>query len=141
MVGVLLAVGGLAFRAGQAQGYALGVTVSNGDLPQVPAGVLGFYPAYGMGMWPHFGFMPFWSLLCLFGLGVAFLFALGMIFRPRHWHGYGRGSQPGDPQADDWHAAWHGWHGSPPPGPWMNKKETPSAPPYPTQPAEDAGQS
>lgn len=135
LVGVLIAVGGLAFRAGQAQGYALGLTVSGEGLsvPQagaprsIPAGV----PGYGYWGWPHFGLFPapFLGLLCLFGLGLAFLFALGAIFRPRHWHGYGRPGNPGEPNPDDWHGHWHGWYDGPPPGsrPSVKEKETPPA--------------
>jgi hypothetical protein len=127
MVGVLIAVGWLAFRAGQAQGYALGLAASSEELPASPAGVPGIYPGYAYGARPYFGFMPFWPIFCLFGLGVLFLFALGAIFRPRHWHGYGRPGYPGESKLDDWHARWHGWQAGPPPDAQPPVKETGTA--------------
>ena len=137
LVWVLFAVGALAFQAGQARGYALGLTVSGDEVSAPPAGVSGFgpvgMPVYSYWAWPHFGLFPapFLGLLCIFGLGLTFLFALGAIFRPRRWHGYGMTGKPGDSNYADWHAAWHGWHGGPPP--WA--KETP---PEPTSPAEES---
>jgi hypothetical protein len=136
LVGVLFAVGVLAFRLGQAQGYALGLTVSGEELSTSPAGALGLYPGYGYWARPYFGFMPFWPLLCLFGLGVVFLFALGAIFRPRHWHGYRRPGRPGEPQPEDWHAHWHGWHGGPPP--WASDKESPTQAPNQAEPPSES---
>jgi hypothetical protein len=137
LVGVLFAVGVLAFRLGQAQGYALGLTVSSEELSTSPAGVPGLYPGYGYWARPYFGFMPFWPLLCLFGLGVVFLFALGAIFRPRHLHGYGRPGHPGESNPDDWHANWHGWHGGPPP--WARDRETPPPAPNQAEPPSASG--
>ena len=135
LVGVLIAVGGLAFRAGQAQGYALGLTVSSEELSASPAAVPGLYPGFGYWARPYFGFMPFWPLLCLFGLGVIFLFALGAILRPRHWHGYGRAGHPGEPHPEDWHAHWHGG-----PPPWARDKETPPPAPNQAETPEESGQ-
>ena len=114
LVGVLIAVGGLAFRAGQAQGYALGLTVSSEELSASPAAVPGLYPGFGYWARPYFGFMPFWPLLCLLGLGVIFLFSLGAIFRPRHWHGG--------------------------PPPWARDMETPPPAPNQAETPEESGQ-
>jgi hypothetical protein len=118
MLGVLFAVGMLAFRAGQAQGYALGSTVSGGETSIPPIMVPGLTPAggpiYSIWGWPHLGLFPapFLSLFCLIGLGFMFLFALGAIFRPRHWYRH-----CGDPQSNDWHGHWHAG-----PPPWVKEK-------------------
>lgn len=134
MVGVLFAVGVLAFQAGQAQGYALGIAMSGEELTVPPPG-LASYPFWGR---PYVGFSPMGAmlgLLCLGGLGLAFLFALGAIFRPRHWHRYAGPGQPGDPHADDWHGHWHGG-----PTPWAKEKETPPPAPNRTEPPAASGQ-
>jgi hypothetical protein len=136
LVGVLLAVGALAFQAGQAQGYAMGLAMSGEELAVPPAGLTG-YPFWGR---PYVGFAPmgpFLGLLCLGGLGLAFLFALGAIFRPRHWHRHPGPGQPGDPYTDDWHAQWHASHGGPPP--WVKEKETPPPAPNPVEPPAASG--
>jgi hypothetical protein len=122
LVGVLFAVGALAFQAGQAQGYALAMTRSGEELTTPSAGIP------GLAYWgqPYFGMLPspYLGVLCLFGLGLIFLFALGTIFRPWGWYGHSRG----------WHADWKGWHEAPPPdsGPWAKEKE---APPTESNPA------
>jgi len=129
LIGLLLAGGALLFRAGQVQGYQMGAAASAaasseapGTSPAVPYG-----PGYWPGYWPHypgphFGFTPFFPFGGLCGsilLVLLVLFALRLIFRPRHWFYPGKG--PGG-----WGEHPHAWgsHGWGPP-PWM--KDQPPA--------------
>jgi hypothetical protein len=104
LTGALLAGGALLFRAGQAQGYQMGVTAgaaANGETPETAPVVPyspGYWPAYGPYYpGPHFGFFPFAPFGGLCGsilLVFLALFALRLIFRPRfwghpgYWHGH-----------------------------------------------------
>ena len=125
LIGGLIAGGAALFRAGQAQGYALGVATAGKEItaqPQTAPGAPGsampgpFYPrgpfAYGYGYGPHF--MPFFMPFGFFGIGLflLFLFLIGGAFRmfafrrhmmwrhngPEGWNGpWGHGMRQDEP--------------------------------------------
>ena len=124
LIGVLLAGGALLFQAGQAQGYQIGVAAAgqavNGETP----GTAPLVP-YGRGYWPYyarppFGFFPFFPFGGLCGsilMVLLVLFALRLIFRPRHWFYHGKG--PGD-----WGEHPHEWGPHPwGPPPWTRDQQ------------------
>jgi hypothetical protein len=126
LIGVMIAGGALLFRAGQAQGYALGaataanqIAAPNANGAPAPNGVMPgpFYPrgpygyGYSYGFGPHF--MPLFFPFGFFGIGlfVLFLFLIGGVFRifafrrhmmwhrhPEGWDGpWGPGMRHGEP--------------------------------------------
>ena len=122
LVGVMLAGGALLFRAGQAQGYQMGVAASaasaataGGETPST-AQVAPYGPGYWSGYgpyypYPHFGFFPFgWLCGSIFFVFLA-LFALRWIFFPHRWHHDGKGG---------WGEHPHAWG----PHPWGPPNET-----------------
>jgi hypothetical protein len=130
LIGALLAGGTLIFRAGQAQGYSMGAAAASQAASAETPGTAQLVP-YGPGYWPyyarpHFGFYPFFPFGGLCGsilLVLLVLFALRLIFRPRHWFYHGKG--PGD-----WGNPPHSWGPHPwGPPPWMRD-----------QPQADTGQ-
>ncbi len=108
LVGALAAVGGLAYRAGMAQGLA-----QEGKIEFVapPAGAPGFYPHHAVPFFHPFGF--FACLGPLFFIFLAFGFMRMLFFRPWGWrHGmmhHGPWGQHGaPPMFDEWHKRAHG---------------------------------
>jgi hypothetical protein len=127
LVGLLIGAGALLFRAGESQGYALGLAASGKEL-SAPApganpapGLFPGYPFYGYGFYRPF-FMPFFGPLGFFGGGLFLLFfffvisgILRMLFWGRHgmWRNgpgpYGRwtggphpwGEQPSESKASE----------------------------------------
>lgn len=93
----LVGVVTMAFRSGYSQGYVLGAA-ADGDGEQL---------TYGVPMMPGivpYHRAPFFPPVGLFFCGgMLFLFLLGALFRPRHWHRY-----PGKAKYH-WHGPW-GWH-------------------------------
>ena len=102
LVGLMIAGGVMAYRAGVAQGIAQApavaealsnATESGQGLP-VPAYGYG-YPVYGLR--PHFGFFPFGGILGFILFIFLFFGLLRLIFRPWAWHYgsmHGRGLCP-----------------------------------------------
>lgn len=126
LVGILAAGGVLLYQTGQAQGYQMGAAAASAAASGEAPGTAPLAP-YGPGYWPYyarppFGFFPFFPfgalcgsiLLVLFGL-----FALRLIFRPRHWFDPGKG--PGDWGEHPHEWGFHPWG----PPPWM--KDRPQA--------------
>jgi hypothetical protein len=116
LIGGLVIGGVLIFQAGQAIGYTQGAALSYGEVPAQPPGAP-YYPGYA---WPQFGFFPFLilPLLCLGGLALLAVLALGGFFRYRVWGCPPKGAQTG--------AAWQGWHAHPHPWgppPWATQSE------------------
>lgn len=101
LVGLMIAGGVIAYRAGVAQGIArapeVATAISNaaesGQGLTVPDYGYG-YPYYGFR--PHFGFFPFGGI---FGFILFFFLFFGLLrlifFRPWGWHMYGRGPWKG----------------------------------------------
>jgi hypothetical protein len=134
----VVAVGGfMAFRAGEARGYAVGVTTAqqlqsqpNGQSQVAPAvpmapGMPYAYPGYFYGYRPHF-FSPFGLLLFPLGL-LFFFFFVGGLFRFMLWGAVGRGH---------WrhhHGPWNGPH-----GPWGQPGTGEQPGPAAEQPAKPA---
>ena len=134
LVGLLVAAGFMIFRAGQAQGYAMGVAqAANGQ--QVAPGTNGapgtlpwMYPGSLPGYWPGYYYRPHFFFGPLFGIFFFFLFffLIGGLFR-RAW-GWGR---PHGPWGHHYYGPHpHGW--GPPPGEPGQQQETPQN----TKPAE-----
>jgi hypothetical protein len=101
LVGVMLAGGALLFRAGQAQGYQMGVAASaaanaaGGQAPSTaplaPYGP-GYWPAYGPYYpYAHFGFFPFGWLCGSIFFVFLILFLIRWIFFPHRWRHDGKG--------------------------------------------------
>ena len=86
-VAVLIGAGFMVFRAGQAQGYALGAAASNGA-QVAPQPALPAYPMYPRA-WPgyygmhFFPFGPLFGLLLCGGMIFFFFFVVGGMFRFR----------------------------------------------------------
>jgi hypothetical protein len=111
LIGALVWGASAIFQAGQAQGYALGLSQGSAANPEITPGVQPpMVPYYGY--WPfarpYFGFFPFFGLLLLIPL--AFLL-FGLLFRPwrygygskgyyHHGHPWGPWGQPGAPVPD-----------------------------------------
>ena len=116
LVALLVAGGYFIYQAGQAQGYAQGVAASGAELPS-PGAPQPYYPGYPYYR-PYFGFFPFFPLLCIGGLALFFLFAVGGIFRRMFWHGrgwYGRNWYTNPEDREAWES---GTWGGPP---WVRK--------------------
>jgi hypothetical protein len=106
LLGLLAGAGYLAYRTGFDQGYVQGVAISGGEtLPDRP-GYPGNMPGYWPGYWrPHFGFFPFFPFFGFFLVGLLIFWAVGALFRPRHWgypgywhrHSHEMGAQPWGP--------------------------------------------
>lgn len=99
-----LAVGGLMlFRAGQAQGYALGLAAasSSGTAVQPAAPVMPYYPGYYFH--PPFFFFPFGGLFGLLFFGFLFFGLIGRAFRFHAWRAGGPHGYPPH-WAKDWQA-------------------------------------
>lgn len=113
LVAGLIAAGSAIYRAGQMQGYALGLAQAGGDqLPGQGANpYLPVYPGYGPYWQPVVGFSTFGMLLGLFFWGGLLFLFFGML-RAFFWrrHGYG---------AYDWHGGWRGSH------PWAARDPQP----------------
>ena len=118
LVGILLAGGALLYRAGQTQGYQMGAAAASsaaegetpGTAPLVPYGP-GYWPYYPR---PHFGlfpFFPFGGLCSSILLVLLVLFALRLIFWPRHWFYHGKGPGGWGEHPHEWGS--HPW--GPPP--------------------------
>jgi hypothetical protein len=114
LIGVLAVGGWMAFRAGQAQGYALGASQAaaqvgdgQGVQPVTPV-----YPGYYGGWHPHF--FPFFPLGGLIGF-LIFFFILGGLFRMILWGSCGPRPYPGGWRGGPWHHHHHyPWWGEPP---------------------------
>jgi len=122
LIALLVGGGSMLFRAGEAQGYAMGLNAAGKDLP-VPA------PYYGYGargwMAPHFS--PFGPLLGLFFFGLPLLFvffAIGGFFRRMAW---GHGPHHGHPWGD------RPWG----PPPWAEGQQPPASAPQQPPPAPE----
>lgn len=116
LVGLMIAGGVIAYRAGVAQGIArapeVATAISNaaesGQGLTVPGYGYGYgYPYYGFR--PHFGFFPFGGI---FGFILFFFLFFGLLrlifFRTWGWHMYGRGP-------------WKGYGGPWGPPPWAHE--------------------
>jgi hypothetical protein len=118
LIGLLVGGGMAVYRAGFAQGYAVGASSATAGGAEVAPGgapLSPYYPYYPGMMYPHFGFFPFMPLggLCLFGLLI--FFAFGALLRgPRHWghHAWAHGPEGGP------HGHWHGY-----PPPWAKERQ------------------
>ncbi len=121
-LGLLAGAGFMAYRAGEARGYALGVTTTQQSLqsgtpqigqgqvnPAVPVAPYG-YPGYFYGYRPHF-FFPFGLLFFPFAL-LFFFFVIGGLFRFMLWGVFGRAAF-GHGQWRHAHGPWGHHH-----GPW-----------------------
>lgn len=111
LVGLLVAGGAMAYRAGVSQGIARAPEVAtaisnaaeNGVAAPVPGYVYGYgYPYYGFR--PHFGFFPFGGILGFILFFFLFFGLMRLIFFRRWAWGYGRMHGQGP------------WKGNP--GPW-----------------------
>lgn len=116
LVGLVIAGGVMAYRAGVAHGIAqapivaeaLSSAAENGQ--PLPAPVYGYgYPYYGFR--PHFGFFPFGGI---FGFILFFFLFFGLLrlifFRPWGWHLYR-------------HGPWKGYGGPWGPPPWAREEK------------------
>ncbi len=131
LVALLIGGGSMLFQAGQAQGYAMGLSNAGKDLPVPAPGPAPYFYGHGW-MMPHFS--PFGPLLGLFFfLCLPFLlvvFLVGGIFRRMAW---GRGPWGGGPH----HGYPPGW-GTPP---WAAGQQPPAAPPQgPPAPGSPSGE-
>jgi hypothetical protein len=86
LIGGLAAAGYMLFQAGQAQGYALGISAAGKEI-QPAAPMMPYFPGYYYR--PHFFFFPFGPLLGLLFWGFLIFFIAGRVFRHRHWQGAG----------------------------------------------------
>jgi len=125
LIGILIGGGALVFRAGESQGYALGLAASGKELTApgaVPApGMLPGTPYYGYGFYRPV-FFPFFAPFGFLGGGLFllfFFFVISGFFRLLFWGraGMWRGG-PGH----------HGTWGGPTP-PWANQPGDPKAAP------------
>ena len=121
LVGLMVAGGAMAYRAGVAQGIAQAPVVAealsnaaeNGQPMPVPGYGYGYgYPYYGFR--PHFGFFPFGGI---FGFILFFFLFFGLLrlilFRPWGWHyGHTHGRGP-----------WKGYGGPWGPPPWAHEEK------------------
>ena len=109
LMGLLIAGGYMVFRAGEAQGYALGAAAATGAVtaPQAPVPAYPFYPGgwpgyYGMHFFP---FGPLFGLFCFGGVVFFFFAVVGGIFRRRAWH---HAHAEGGPEHMHWGRHFHG---------------------------------
>ncbi len=106
LIGALAGGGFMLFRAGQAQGYALGLASAGKELSAPGAAPANPpVPYYGYGYYHPF-FMPFFAPFGLFGFGLPLLFfflIVGGISRLFFWRR---------------HAMWHAGYGPRGPHPW-----------------------
>lgn len=114
---ILAGAGFMAYRAGEARGYALGVTTTQ-SLPsgspqngqsQVNPPAPYAYPGYFYGYRPHF--FPFGLLFFPFAL-FFFFFVIGGLFRFLFWGMFGRAAFGHGPMGHG-HGPWRHHH-----GPW-----------------------
>lgn len=137
LVGLLIGGSALLFRAGESQGYALGLAASGKELT-APApganpapGMFPGYPFYGYGFYRPF-FMPFFAPFGFFGGGLFllfFFFVIGGIFRMLFWsrHAMWRNG-PG--HSGPWAGGPHPWGGQP------DNPKAPEGQPNPGQPGQ-----
>ena len=91
LIGLMIAGGAMAYRAGVAQGIAqapvvaeaLSSAAESGQVMPMPGYGYG-YPGYGMR--PHFGFFPFGGIFGFFLFIFLFFGLMRLIFRPWGWH-------------------------------------------------------
>jgi hypothetical protein len=130
LMGVLIIAGFMVFRAGEAQGFALGAASAAGadSAFVVPPQAVTTHPLYMRGWTGYYGmhfspFGPLFGLLCFGGFAFFFLFfVVGGFFRHRAWHHHG----PGGPEHVHWGKH---FHGEPPPEHAREQPKDPGAPP------------
>ena len=120
IIGILVAAGVFIFQAGQAQGYALGLTAAGKDGATTPAPLPYYGYGYGLGFHPFFfPFFPLGGLLFIFGLFFLLSFVFGG-FRRRYWYHHQGG-----------------WYGGP--NPWGPNPQQGQPGQQPGQPGPGAG--
>lgn len=112
LIVIILVGGAAAFMAGQAQGYNLGVSATNGSSAAIEAGTAASSAAWNP-FWGRVGFFHCGSIFGFLGMGLLFLFLMRIIFFPFH-----RRLFHGDYPRSRWHHHPY-WY-----GPWDEEPET-----------------